>query len=73
MSMLVVQTAADPPNHGRIYLLMINCTWNNNSALRKMVEPYITTVFLGTDLGLAVCRPILIEGEGKVLSASKKN
>ena len=36
-SMHVVQTAADPPNHGRIILAMIGCTWNSRNAERRMV------------------------------------
>ena len=35
--MHVVQTAADPPNHGRIILAMIGCTWNSRNAERRMV------------------------------------
>ena len=37
-NMLVVQTAAEPPNHGRMHLLTINCIWNNKNALRNKVE-----------------------------------
>jgi hypothetical protein len=44
MSMLVVQTAAEPPNQGRRYLLMISCTWNRRNALRKEVKAKRTIV-----------------------------
>ncbi len=37
--MQVVQTDADPPNHGRMILAMIGCTWNSRNALKKMVMP----------------------------------
>jgi len=36
-SILVVQTAAEPPNQGRMYLLTISWTWNSRKALRKRV------------------------------------
>jgi hypothetical protein len=35
--MQAVQTAAEPPNHGKISLAMISCTWNSRNALRKIV------------------------------------
>ena len=37
-SMLVVQTAADPPNQGRMHLLTINWIWNSKNALRNKVD-----------------------------------
>jgi hypothetical protein len=37
--MQVVQTAAEPPNHGRIILAMTGCTWNNRKALTRIVNP----------------------------------
>ncbi len=53
--MLVVQTAAEPPNQGRMYLLTMSCTWNNKSALRNNVEPNTTAkVRIGTRFGSAV-------------------
>ena len=36
--MQVLQTADDPPNHGRIILAMTGCTSNNKKAERKMVR-----------------------------------
>jgi hypothetical protein len=33
----VVQTAADPPNHGRICFAITGCSRNSRNALRKMV------------------------------------
>jgi len=33
----VIQTAADPPNHGRIIFAIIGWTWKSRKALRKMV------------------------------------
>jgi hypothetical protein len=36
--MLVVQTAAEPPNHGKMHLLTINCTWKSKNALRNKVD-----------------------------------
>jgi len=39
--MLLVQTAAEPPNQGRMCLLTINCTWNNRNALRNEVKANI--------------------------------
>ena len=36
-SMAVIQTAADPPNHGRIIFAIIGWTWKSRKALRKMV------------------------------------
>jgi len=35
--MLVVHTAAEPPNQGRMDLLTINCIWNSKKALKKDV------------------------------------
>jgi hypothetical protein len=35
--MQVVQTAADPPNHGRIIFAMTSCTWKSRKALKKIV------------------------------------
>ncbi len=34
--MQVAQTAADPPNQGRICFAMIGCTRNNRKAPKKM-------------------------------------
>src|ERR1017187_9377907 len=36
--MLVVQTAAEPPNQGRMDLLTINCIWKSKNALRNEVD-----------------------------------
>ena len=36
--MLVVQTAAEPPNQGRMLLLTINCIWRSKNALRNEVD-----------------------------------
>jgi hypothetical protein len=36
--MAVIQTAADPPNHGRIILAIMGWIWNSRNALRNMVE-----------------------------------
>jgi hypothetical protein len=35
--MQAVQTAAEPPNHGKISLAMISWTWNRRNALRNIV------------------------------------
>jgi hypothetical protein len=35
--MQVIQTAVDPPNHGRIILAIMGWTWNRRNALREMV------------------------------------
>ena len=37
-NMLVVQTAAEPPNQGKMHLLTINCIWNSKNALRNEVD-----------------------------------
>jgi len=37
-SMLVVHTAAEPPNQGKMDLLTINCIWNSKNALRNDVN-----------------------------------
>jgi len=37
--MQVVHTDAEPPNHGRIILPIMGCTWNSRNALRKIVNP----------------------------------
>ena len=37
-NILVVQTAAEPPNQGRMHLLTINCIWNSKNALRNEVD-----------------------------------
>jgi hypothetical protein len=39
-SIHVVQTDADPPNHGRIIFPIKGCTWNNKNALKNIVRPY---------------------------------
>ncbi len=36
----VVQTAAEPPNHGRICLAMMGCTRNSRNADVTIVMPY---------------------------------
>jgi len=36
-SMQVVQTLGLPPNHGKMYLAMIGCTWKSKNALTKIV------------------------------------
>jgi hypothetical protein len=35
--MQTVQTAADPPNHGKMIFAMMSWTWNSRNALRKIV------------------------------------
>ena len=35
--MQLVQTAADPPNQGRISLAISGCTWKSRNALSRMV------------------------------------
>lgn len=35
--MQVVQTLGLPPNHGKMYLAMIGCTWKSKNALTKIV------------------------------------
>ncbi len=47
--MLVVQTAAEPPNLGKMYLLTINCTWNKRQALKKDVAAKSNLVVAGTN------------------------
>jgi hypothetical protein len=34
----VIQTAAEPPNHGRIILVIMGWTWKSRNALRTMVR-----------------------------------
>ena len=36
--MQVVQTAADPPNQGRMILAITGCTWNSRKALTRIVN-----------------------------------
>ena len=36
----VLQTAADPPNHGRMILPIMGCTAKSRNALRKIVQAY---------------------------------
>src|SRR4030067_1153709 len=50
--MQVIQTAAEPPNHGRIILAIIGCIWKNRNALRKMVTEYARTPLTGIITGL---------------------
>jgi len=55
--MLVVQTAAEPPNQGRIHLLTISCIWNSKNALRNEVDAkssVLARVSLGAKLEFAV-------------------
>jgi len=55
--MLVVQTAAEPPNHGRMHLLTINCIWKSKNALRNKVDAkssVLAQVTLGFKMELAV-------------------
>ena len=35
--MHVVHTAGQPPNHGRMNLLIKGCTWNSRKALKRIV------------------------------------
>jgi hypothetical protein len=63
--MLVVQTAAEPPNHGRMCLLTINCTWNNRNALRNEVKANISaTVRNGMGLDSLLFGLVATEFEG---------
>jgi hypothetical protein len=36
--MAVIQTAADPPNQGKIIFAIMGCIWNSRKALRNIVE-----------------------------------
>src|ERR1017187_11037842 len=47
-NMLVVQTAAEPPNHGRMLLQTINCIWKSKNALRNKVDAKSNLVVLDT-------------------------
>jgi hypothetical protein len=47
-NMLVVQTAAEPPNHGRMHLLTISCIWKSKNALRNEVDAKSNLVVPGT-------------------------
>src|SRR5580658_3034227 len=49
--MQLVQTAADPPNQGRMSLAMSGCTWKSRNALRRIVAAKSSA---GTR-GLLVC------------------
>src|ERR1700681_2924680 len=53
--MQLVQTAADPPNHGRMSLAMSGCTWKSRNALRRMVAAKSSAgtraLFVGGDAG----------------------
>src|SRR5271165_7571526 len=69
--MLVVQTAAEPPNQGRMYLLMMSWTWKRRKALRDMVRAKIQTVrwdaaWIG---GAGVCRCFAVFGSTCVFLA----
>ena len=46
--MLVVQTAAEPPNQGRMLLQTINCIWKSKNALRNKVDAKSNLVVLDT-------------------------
>src|SRR4051812_1372901 len=43
--MHTVQTAADPPNHGRMILATSGWTWNSRNAERKTVMAYRVIFF----------------------------
>src|SRR5580704_4777908 len=62
--MQLVQTAAEPPNQGRICLAMRGWTWNRRKALRTMVMPKRMAGTRGLAAGGASCRPAANDARG---------